>query len=172
MPLHHNKPEYIFKIFVAILFISLLSSKRTYAQQSEKEAMSKLSFLIGNWKGSSTSFKNGTQSSVTVHEEVKYIMDGNLLILNVKSPNIQLHTVINYSLKDSTYYYQPFSKTGSGKYKGQLQANQFVVYFNDQRRLVFEKTKDGEFHEYGEKLENNIWEKYFEDRLLPLSKKD
>ncbi|WP_109301187.1 hypothetical protein [Aquimarina sp. AU474] len=172
MPQYSYQHTQVFKIIVITFFVSLLPWVSLLAQQTEKEAMAKLSFMVGNWKGPSTSFKNDTQNSVTVLEEVKYIMDGNLLVLNLNSPNLQLHTVINYSIKDSTYYYQPFSKKGAGKYKGKIESNQFIVYFNDQRRLVFEKTKNAEFHEYGEKLVNNRWEKYFEDILKQLPKKD
>ena len=83
--------------------------------------------------------------------------------------NFQLHTVITYSLAENTYYYHPFTKNRAGKYKGLYKDGKFIVYFNENRRLIFERTEEGAFHEYGEQLKNGKWEKYFEDLFYPTS---
>ncbi|RCS26770.1 RidA family protein [Polaribacter sp. WD7] len=147
----------------------LLISNYVLAQETEKKELAKLSFLMGNWSGISSSFTVKDTTQVKVRESVNYIMDGNILTLDVVSANIQIHTLITYSIKDKCYYYQPYTKTGGGKYKGKLQDNKFIVYFNEKNRLIFEKTVNGEFHEYGESLVNEKWKKYFEDILLPAS---
>lgn len=88
--------------------------------------------------------------------------------MDVSSSTVQLHTLITYSVKDSCYYYQPTSKTESyGKSKGYFKNGKFMVYFDNQARLTFEKTENGEFHEYGERLKDGVWTKYFEDILQP-----
>lgn len=148
-------------IVLIFIFNSLL------AQDIEKKELAKLSFMMGNWSGTSSSFTNKETAKVNVRESVNYIMGGNILTIDVVSPNIELHTLITYSVKDSCYYYQPFSKTGGGKYKGKLENNKFIVYFNEENRLIFEKTENGAFHEYGETFKNGQWNKYFEDLLLP-----
>ena len=137
------------------------------AQEEERKELAKLSFLMGNWSGTSNSFTPNDTTRVKVRESVNYIMNGAILTLDVVSPNIELHTLINYSKKDTCYYYHPFSKTGGGKYKGKLEDGKFIVYFNPERRLIFEKTANGEFHEYGESFTDGKWKKYFEDILLP-----
>lgn len=151
--------------------VLLLASITFYSQETEKQALQKLSFLIGDWKGDSFSYGKDGVKKVTVEERVNYIMNGNLIQLNVKSPWIQLHTIISYNVKDKKYYYYPFSKKGNKQgYKGEIVDGKFMVYFNDTRRLTFTKTKKGEFHEFGERLVNGNWEKYFEDVLQPRKK--
>ncbi|MFD0797655.1 RidA family protein [Maribacter chungangensis] len=147
---------------VFLLFFNLL-----LAQEEEKKELAKLSFLMGNWSGISSTFKANDTTSVKVRESVNYIMNGNIITLDVVSANIELHTLITYSKKDTCYYYQPYSKTGGGKYKGKLEDGRFIVYFNPENRLIFEKTDNGEFHEYGESFKDGKWKKYFEDILLP-----
>ena len=148
----------------------LVSGNMLYGQENEKEALAKLSFMMGNWEGTSTVYGDTTKR-VSVSEKVHYMLDGNLLVLEVNSSLIQLHTVISYSLKDGAYYYHPFSKRGGGTYKGEVKDQKFIVTFGEERRLVFERTDKGAFHEYGEKLVDNQWEKYFEDLLYPTSEK-
>ncbi|WP_299624421.1 hypothetical protein [uncultured Tenacibaculum sp.] len=155
------------KIFIGLLFLVL----SIYGQQTEKEALKKLSFLIGDWKGISTSYGKDGTSKVPVQENVHYIMDGDLIVLNVKSEWIQLHTIISYNVKDKNYYYYPFSKKGNKQgYKSEIVDGKFMVYFNESARLTFTKTAKGEFHEFGERLVDGNWEKYFED-ILELQKK-
>ncbi len=152
------------KLFTALMLLVLNSLS---AQVDEKKELAKLSFLMGNWEGTSTSYTDKGTTQVKVRESVNYIMNGNILVLDVVSLNIELHTLITYSIKDTCFYYQPFSKTGGGKYKGKIEDNKFIVHFNRESRLIFEKTANGEFHEYGESFKNGKWEKYFEDILLP-----
>jgi len=153
-----------------LLFILLLSIfNPILAQEREKKELTKLSFLMGNWSGVSSTYTSKDTTQVKVKERVNYIMNGNILTLDVVSKKIEIHTVITYSVKDSCYYYQPYTKTGGGKYKGKLENGKFIVHFNSKSRLIFEKTKNGEFHEYGESLVDGKWKKYFEDILLPAS---
>ncbi len=154
-------------IIVFLVFQTLTSL--IYSQETERQHMAKLSFLIGNWSGTSYSFKKSDTTKIKVNESVNYILDGNAITLDVISSAVQLHTLITYSLEDSCYYYQPTSKTESyEKSKGYYEDGKFVVQFNAKGRLTFEKTKNGEFHEYGERLKDGVWEKYFEDILQPV----
>ncbi|SNR16808.1 hypothetical protein [Tenacibaculum jejuense] len=150
------------KLIIGFFFVVFMVN----AQESEKQALQKLSFLIGDWEGTSTSYgKNGVKK-VPVTENVSYLLDGNLIQLNVKSEWIALHTIISYNVKDKKYYYYPFTKNGNKQgYKGEIVEGKFMVYFNESRRLTFTKTEKGEFHEFGERLVNGNWEKYFEDIL-------
>ncbi|WP_442265689.1 hypothetical protein ACSIGC_15525 [Tenacibaculum sp. ZS6-P6] len=151
-------------VFFCVIFV-------VNAQESEKQALQKLSFLIGDWQGTSISYGKDGVKKVSVTENVSYLMDGNLIQLNVKSPWIALHTIVSYNLKDKNYYYYPFTKNGNKQgYKGEVVDGNFMVYFNESRRLIFTKTEKGEFHEFGERLVNGVWEKYFED-ILQLQEK-
>ncbi|WP_394748445.1 hypothetical protein [Spongiimicrobium salis] len=150
-----------------IALVLLLFGTGLWAQENEKEALAKLSFMMGNWKGTSTVYSKDTTKSVEVTEKVQYILEGNLMVLDVKSPLIQLHTVISYNMEEGVYYYSPFSNRGGASYKGRYEEGKFKVTFSEKRRLTFERTPEGAFHEYGEKLTNGVWEKYFEDVLYP-----
>ena len=157
-------------ILLTLIFFGF-QSPYTTAQETEKEAMAKLSFLMGDWKGQSTGFTDGKPtSSVEAYEKIQYLLDGNILTLDLDSPNLKLHTVITHNLEERTYYYHPFTKNRAGKYKGAYADGQLIVYFNEDRRLIFEKTKEGAFHEYGEKrTPDGNWVKYFEDIFYPTS---
>ncbi len=153
------------------LILCLLITALSIQAQTEKEALGKLSFMIGNWEGNSTAFLEKSNKSVDVTENVSYKMNGSLVVLDVKSPWIELHTIISYSVKDQCYYYHPFSKKGlRDKYKGNFEDNVFRVYFSKERRLTFTLTKEDYFHEFGENLKDGKWEKYFEDILKPTQK--
>lgn len=156
-------------IKLLLLFLSIQGSTNLiYSQEVEKKEMAKLSFLIGNWTGNSYSYSKNDTTKVKVNESANYILEGNVITLDVYSSSVQLHTLITYSVKDSCYYYQPTSKTESySKSKGYFKDGKFIVYFDNQSRLIFEKTENGEFHEYGETLKKGGWEKYFEDILQP-----
>ncbi|TCP28579.1 hypothetical protein EV195_101759 [Tenacibaculum skagerrakense] len=156
------------KLIYSLLLYFFMASFSSQAQ-AEKEALDKLSFMIGNWKGTSFSFSEKETKTTEVTEDVTYKMNGSLLVLDVKSSWIELHTIITYNSKEQCYYYHPFSKAGlRDKYKGNFEDNVFRVYFTKERRITFTLTKEGYFHEYGENLKNGSWEKYFEDILQPV----
>ncbi len=144
-----------------------LTAMQSSAQNTRKKKMDQLAFMVGDWEGISTSFKETGNTQVKAHEVVQYKVDEHLITIDLESESLKLHTVIYYDEKEQTYYYCPFYKTGAGKYKGQYASNQFLVSFSDSRRLVFELTPEGYFHEYGEQLKEGKWVTYFEDILLP-----
>ncbi|WP_281987533.1 hypothetical protein [Aquimarina aggregata] len=154
-----------FRIYSYIVII-LFSVNSGFSQTVQQEKMEKLSYLVGEWIGTSTIYKNDSiTKQVPVFENVSFKLDKNIITLDVYSELIQLHTIIYYDEKDEKYYYNPFSKNGAGKYPGEYKDGKFIVWFNENRRLIFSLTPEGYFQEYGEKLENGIWHKYFEDVL-------
>ncbi|WP_248724178.1 RidA family protein [Seonamhaeicola sp. ML3] len=154
------------KLFKALMIV-IFSINFCTGQETEKQALAKLSFMMGNWSGTSTEYSVKNTTRVKVQESVNYILGGNAIAIDVTSSSLDLHTIITYSVKDSCFYYQPFNKTGAGKYKGKFVDGKFLVTFNPKNKLTFEKTKKGEFHEYGETLIKGKWIKYFEDILMP-----
>lgn len=161
------QPSSHLRVLAIILTASFFFTHTLCAQLTEKQALAKLSFLMGDWSGTSCVYRGADTSCVKVQERVHYILGGDAITLDVSSTSLELHTLVTYSVKDACYYYEPFSKTGSSKHKGQVVDGRFVVSFNATNRLTFTKTSAGEFHEYGETLREGKWVKYFEDRLLP-----
>ena len=129
--------------------------------------MAQLSFMVGNWGGPSKSYKATDTTTVLAHEIVSYKVDKHLITLDLDSEALKLHTVIYYDEKEQTYFYCPYYKKGAGKYRGSYRNGRFLVTFNENRRLIFQKSPEGYFHEYGEELKNGEWVKYFEDLLPP-----
>lgn len=158
--------------FKFLAVIALVFAFNLVNAQEEKEAIAKLSFLVGEWEGISTIYSEDSVKKGKVTKKVKYLLNGNLLSVEVKSPYIHLHTVIGYNVKDSTYYYHPFNKAGKGNaYKGEFENGKFVVTFNDNYKIFFEKTEEGKFHEYGVRVIGGKEEITFEDLLEPLTSK-
>ncbi len=158
-----------------LVFIGIyLSINTVYAQSEEQLAMAKLSFMIGDWKGEGTSYPKAENKKYDVLSKVRYDLDGTLLVLKHRStraeqPVLSLHTIIYYNKKEKVYYYYPFTEKGVRPFKGNIVDGKFICTIGDSYRLIFQRTKEGFFNEYGEKLVNNTWEKNFEDKLLPTS---
>lgn len=168
VPLYTNQNSMTKKlIYLTLLVFLSFMSNDLLAQMTERQQLAKLSFLMGDWSGTSTVYNKDDTIQHKVQESVKYILGGDAITIDVASSAINLHTLITYSLKDECYYYEPFDRTGASKHKGFLVDNKFRVSFNPTNRLTFEKTLNGEFHEYGEALVDGKWIKYFEDVLLP-----
>lgn len=142
----------------------LLSTGVACSQTIGQQKMALLSYMVGEWVGTSTTYKGDTiYSQVPAYEHIQCGLDGNIMIIDLRSETLQLHTIIHYIKEDSTYYYQPFSIKGTGKYKATFEEDKLVVRPNDQVRYIFTSNSECEFMEYGEKLIDGEWVKYFED---------
>lgn len=138
-------------------------------QEAQTEKMAQLAFMVGDWEGISKSYSEEGTKQVNAHELVQYKVDKNLITIDLDSESLKLHTVIYYDVEEQTYFYCPFYKKGAGKYKGEMENGAFRVWFSKERRLLFTKTEEGAFHEFGERLVDGKWVKYFEDILPPQS---
>lgn len=154
-------PKASASILIIICFINGVN-----AQHVKKDKMAELSFMIGDWIGTSTTYEDNTiKEQGPAFEKIAYKLDGELITIDLNSTSLQLHTVIYYEPKDETYYYCPFSKKRVGKFKGEVKDGKFLVWFSDSYRLVFQQTPAGEFMEYGETLKDGKWSLSFKDVL-------
>ncbi|MFT6037193.1 MAG: hypothetical protein ACI9XJ_002784 [Marivirga sp.] len=145
---------------LGFIFISHMA----IGQSIQQEKMEKLHFLIGNWVGTSTTYENGALNKQTpAFEQITYKLDNSIITLDLHSESLQLHTVIYYDEKEDTYLYNPYYKEGAAKYVAEYREGKLVVHPNAEKRFVFTLTAEGKFLEYGEKLVNGKWVKYFED---------
>ena len=155
-----------YKHTIAFLAITLFSCSFSFAQKVVKTEMEKLSFMVGDWVGTSTVITKDTISKQgPAFEKIEYKLDKKIITLDLNSAFLQLHTVIYYDVEEQKYYYSPYSKSGNGKYLGEFTDNKFIVWFSTTRRLIFKLTPTGDFQEYGENLIDGKWHKYFEDTL-------
>ena len=157
------KHTQVLRIYIFLFTLSVFSISDSKAQSSKKQELKKLDYMIGEWVGVSKSFKNDSVNEVPAYESIQYMLDSNIIEINLKSETLVLHTIITYSEQDSTFYYHPFSKSGSGKYKALFDGERLIVTPHKTVRYIFTATPDGHFQEYGERLTDGTWIRYFED---------
>ncbi|MEL6720700.1 MAG: hypothetical protein AAFP82_18490 [Bacteroidota bacterium] len=128
--------------------------------------MKQLNFMVGDWVGISTTYENGEiATQVPAFQKIQYAVDGNIITIDLHSETLQLHTVIYYDEEQETYYYNPYYKKGTARYTAEYAEGKLVVTKNETTRFIFNKTSENGFQEYGERLENGEWVKYFEDNF-------
>lgn len=142
----------------------LLLSVSAFSQNIKKEKMAQLSVLVGEWVGTSRTFEGDMViREVPAYEKISYDLDSSILVVELNSEPLKLHTIIYYDVEDSTYYYYPFSERGVNRAPATFENGQLIVRPNDERRYYFGRTPDGGFREYGVKLVHGRWIKYFQD---------
>ena len=144
------------------------------SQTEEQKAMAKLSFMIGDWKGTGSSQPANENKSYNVLTKVRYDLDGELLVLQHRSERdgkevLSLHTIIYYHKEEKQYYYYAFRRTGVRPFTGQVIDGKLICTIGDNYRLTFQRTEEGYFNEFGERLIDGKWVKNFEDLLQPTS---
>ena len=118
------------RLTLLLLLIYLAAFAPTILAQSiQKEKMANLSFMVGEWVGNSTTYKEGSATTIPAYEKISYKVDSHLITIDLKSESLMLHTVIYYNEEEQTFYYCPFYKKGAGKYKGSFKDGKCLVKF-------------------------------------------
>jgi hypothetical protein len=126
--------------------------------------MEQLNFMIGQWVGTTKIYENGVVTRQgSAYENISYELDKSILVIELNTEFLQLHTIIYYDEKDQKYYYYRFSKSGVARYPAEYNEEQLIVWKDEKTRFFFGRTADGGFQEYGEQLMNGKWIKIFED---------
>ena len=129
--------------------------------------MEQLSFMIGEWVGTTKVFENGVITKQgSAYENISYDPEKNILVIELNTEFLQLHTIIRYDEKDQKYYYHRFSKGGAATYPAEFKDGQLIVWRDEKTRFFFGRTPEGGFKEYGEQLINGKWTKIFEDTFI------
>jgi len=131
--------------------------------------MTELNFMIGEWVGTSTLISGGKVSKESpAFQSISYDLKKSIVVIQLKSEPLTLHTIVRYEEKDSTYYYHVFSEKGAGKFPARLEGGKLIVQAGDSRRYIFQRIGSNGFREYGEELRNGKWVKYFEDNFVDI----
>lgn len=155
-----------FAFFIALFLLVHTAPGQT----KEVNKMDQLAFMVGEWIGTSTIYEDGAiTQQVPAFQKISYDLDTSIIVIELHSELLQLHTIIHYDEQDKTFYYYPFSKRGTNRYPAEYQDGQLTVLSSDTNRFIFSNPSEGTFQEYGERLINGQWVKYFEDnfRLVP-----
>lgn len=122
--------------------------------------------MVGDWVGTSTTYKNDSVATkIPAFEKISYKLDEHIITIDLYSELLQLHTIIFYDEEEKTYYYNPYYKKGSAKYKAEFKEGKFIVWPSETKRFVFKLTPEGNFQEYGEILDKGRWVTYFKDNF-------
>jgi hypothetical protein len=126
--------------------------------------MEELNFMVGEWIGTSRIIENGkVAKEVPAFEKISYDLNGSILVIELNSELLKLHTIIYYDEETEAYSYNPFSEKGSRKLPAKLLDGKLVVQASDTKRFIFQKIGNNSFMEYGETFTDGAWIKYFED---------
>ena len=174
---------------VAVLFLAAVvgtspgQPQPPTAPAGQRDAMKKLDFLIGQWKGEGwMEFAPGQRRTFKGNESVQSKLDGLLLAVEGvhyagagdKGQQVVVHSafaVVSYDDKAKRYRFQAF--TGRGTYEdaeakvsdGQLVWGMKIPQFGDVRYTIKLDDK-GRWLEIGEvSRDGNTWRKYFEMTL-------
>ena len=149
------------------LIVLFIFNKNTSAQSMKQEKMDHLNYLVGEWVGTTTIYKNGKVSQTgAAYEKISYDLGGSILVIQLNTEFLQLRTIITYHEEDEKYYYHRFSKDGAAIYPAEYVDGQLVVWRDDQTRFIFRSTPEGGFQEYGEQWKGGEWIKTFEDNFI------
>jgi hypothetical protein len=170
-------------IAVVVAFVSAGSSPAQPSTAAQRDAMKKLDFLVGEWKGEGwMEFAPGQRRTFKGTEVVQGKLDGLLLTLDGlhrgqvggKGEEVVVHnafTVVSYDDKARRYRFQAF--TARGNYEdaaaevtdGQLVWGTKVPQFGDVRYTIKRDDK-GRWFEVGEvSQDGKAWRKFFEMTL-------
>lgn len=149
-------------VSIGLILITFLLTSGVVLGQHEK--MDQLNFMVGEWIGTTKSYENGkiTQEG-SAFQRIRYDLEKSILVIELNTEFLLLHTIIYYDAKDETYYYYPFSKNGVARYPATFSNGKLVVQPTATRRFTFSRTTNGGFREHGEKLVDGEWSTYFED---------
>ena len=155
---YRKASKYCYFIVLIFLYNSVV------AQNLKQQKMEQLNFMIGEWVGTSKIYENGVVTKQgSASENISYDLDKSILVIDLNTEFLQLHTIIYYDEKDQKYYYYRFSKKGVARYPAEYKDGQLIVWRDEKTRFFFGRTPEGDFQEYGEQLINNAWTKIFED---------
>ncbi len=146
--------------YIVLLFLC----NSVFAQNLKQQKMEQLSFLVGEWIGTTKVYENGVViRQGSAYENIAYDLDNNILVIELNTEFLQLRTIVYYNEQDQKYYYHRFSKEGAARYPAEFKDGQLIVWRDEKTRFFFGKSPDGGFQEYGEQLVNGEWIKTFED---------
>ena len=158
---YRNASKYFY--FIALVFLS----NSVFAQNLKQEKMEQLNFLVGEWVGTSKVYENGVVTKQgAAYENIHYDLDKSILVIELNTEFLQLHTIIYYDDQDQKYYYHRFSNKGAARYPAEYKDGQLIVWKDEKTRFFFGRTGEGGFKEYGEELINGEWTKLFEDTFI------
>ena len=164
-------------LLLGFVLTPLSALGQTGQSSPEQDAISALSFLVGDWRGPGVSYgADGVTTAYTDTEYVRFDLDQNLLLINARGErdgetSYQLHTVIYYDVDAEHYVYTPFRGKPHRSLACVLPVQKLVCLNAEKTfRLTFQRLDDGRWNEFGERQNQaGEWRQTFETILGPAS---
>lgn len=162
---------------VSLLLSCCLISICTFAQmggtdQESKEAMGKLAFIEGEWKGEGWMMgQDGQKNPFSQTEDISFKLDGTALLIEGKGTDGDrtIHdalAIVTYNKKDKNYSFQSYLANGmAGKFKAELIDDKFYWYPMGNMRYIIFLNEEGQWKEIGEMKQGENWFQFFEMTL-------
>jgi hypothetical protein len=175
----NQKCDFLVKfVLVFVLGLAVLSLLTVNGQQPEtnrisQEAIKKLAFLSGEWKGSGWIMaEDGNRYEFDQTELVQLKLDGTALLIEGQgiSNRKVMHdalAVVTYNLQDKNYSLRTWLTTRQGgEFKGEFIDNMFYWYPGDNIRYIIYLNEKGQWYEKGEyNSGGDNWFQFFEMTL-------
>ena len=157
---------------ISILFAGQLFSQSFATDSISKTEISKLEFIIGNWKGEGWIMgRDRGKSEFDQTEKIQFKLDSTAILIEGlgKSNGMITHNamaIISYNKKDKNYTFQSYLQNGrKGEFKGELNDNKFYWYPNENMRYIIWINENGQWYETGEFNRDGKWLQFFEMTL-------
>lgn len=162
---------------ITIISCVFLSISYSFAQSIETDSLakaniSKLDFLVGNWKGNGWMYSQDRQRhEFEQTEDIQFKLDGTAILIEGlgKSEGKVIHNaiaLITYDKKEGRYSFSSYLSNGrKGDFKAELIGEKFYWYPMENMRYIIEINETGQWFEIGEYKQSDSWNKFFEMTL-------
>jgi hypothetical protein len=161
--------------FIVAVFILLANGSFAQPPQTDtasKNAVSKLAFITGHWKGEGWMLGPGNNKyTFSQSETVQFKLDSTALLIEGmgKSNGKIIHNamaIVTLNPTDKNYNFQSFLATGrKGTYKAELTGDKLYWYPNENMRYIIYINDKGQWFETGETKRDGQWKLFFEMTL-------
>lgn len=162
---------------LTLLISILLLTNMTYGQdletnQANKKEVSKLAFLVGDWKGNGWMMgQDGQRHLFSQTENVSFKLDSTAIVIeglgmdNGKVVHNALAIII-YNKTDNNYSFISYLANGmDGKFKAELLDGKLNWYLMGNMRYIISINEKGQWYEKGEMKKDDQWFQIFEMTL-------
>jgi len=162
---------------ITIISCVFLSFSYSFAQSLETDSLSKaniskLDFLVGDWKGNGWMFgQNRQRHEFEQTGDIQFKLDGTAILIEGlgKSEGKVIHNalaLITYDKKEGIYNFSSYLSNGrKGDFKAELIHKNFYWYPMENMRYIIEISETGQWFEIGEYNQGDNWNKFFEMTL-------
>lgn len=155
-----------------LLFTTITHAQDLDTDEVNKAAISKLAFIVGDWKGEGWMMgQDGQKHSFTQTETIRFKIDSTAILIEGRGMNNGkvIHNamaILSYNQTDKYYNFHSYLANGrEGKFKAELLDEKLHWYPMENMRYIISLNENGQWHETGEMKRGDQWFQFFEMNL-------